>query len=795
MSLKHATESNVVTEVALASDKHYANPFTDVMLDVDVTDPAGEMKRVPAFWAGGSEWRLRYASPLIGTHTFCSVCNHADDAGLHGVEGTIEVVAYNGDNPLYRHGPIGISRDQRHFEHHDGTPFLWLADTWWKGLSRRLSWEGFQELCADRQAKGFNTVQIVCGPYPDEVAFDPGWDNEGGTMYGDRAYTELNPEYFDYADRRLQLLVETGLMPALVGAWGRSDCNAMKVAGVDGLKRHWRYLVARYAAYPLVLVPGGEVPGVAKFGEGDWGEVVSYLCELDPFKRIKTSHEYACPHRDEAPLNDFEFVGGSHFSPMSPNTLKVFTKRYAEAPTMPLVCGETGYEGHMQRHFADTQRYVFWMYMLSGAAGHTYGAAGLHHMGVEGDPGLKPIWDYTTWQQAKEFLGATQVGMGAKLLARYPWHRFEPHPEWSDQDCYAAGIPGKLRMIYRSNRSTYDWTGPRIKGLEDGAAYSAFYFDPATGRRFDQAIIRKVADHPCPFGSARLLECGGRAERRHRFSSSARTEQVSGDQRRRLTSLGGECGGEVASEKRCRRASPSATALQVSLPVDYHSGPLMLEASLKDMTDWKDLGDPTRNKTAPAGVATDKGEGSPCPTNLVSLHRELNEADVMVSVEAGHHAEAGIVLRFQDLRNYIVGIYNPTLKAIFFFERKNGSVMDFFTYRIPHRGIVDVPEIGERFTLSAAACGDYVAMTIDDGERCIYTPPVKINITESGQVGLWRSDLGEAQTYSNVKVSKTGFAAPAGDDVPDGEHWIRSGEDIAPSVPSPQDWVLVMEKE
>lgn len=140
----------------------------------------------------------------------------------------------------------------------------------------------------------------------------------------------------------------------------------------------------------------------------------------------------------------------------------------------------------------------------------------------------------------------------------------------------------------------------------------------------------------------------------------------------------------------------------------------------------------------------------------------------MVSVEAQVHAEAGIVLRFQDLRNYVVGIYSPALKAIYFFERRGGSVMPFFTYRIPHLGIVDVPEIGEVFTLSAAACGDYVSMTIDDGERSYFTPPVKISITEAGQVGLWRSDIGEAQSYSNVKVSKTGFAAPPVDVVEEG---------------------------
>ena len=317
--------------------------------------------------------------------------------------------------------------------------------------------------------------------------------------------------------------------------------------------------------------------------------------------------------------------------------------------------------------------------------------------------------------------------MGGKFLQDYPWHRFEPHPEWSDQDCYAAGIPGEVRLIYRSNRSVYDWTGPRIKSLEDGIAYKAFYFDPAAGRRFELGIIKKVADQPRSF--------------------------------------------------------------------DGHAAPLLLEDSLEAVGNWEELGSPTTLKKVPAGVATEKGEGSPCPTNLVSVHREINEKDVMVSVEAGNPAEAGIVLRFQDLENYIVGICNPTLRAIYFFERKNGAVAPFFTYHIPHLGMVDVPEIGNSFTLTAAACGDCVAMTLDDGERSYHTPPVKIANVNSGQLGLWRSDIGEPQQYPNVKVSKTPFVAPPEDEVQDGLHLIRSGEDIAPSVPSPQDWVLVLEKE
>src|SRR5208283_2369845 len=103
------------------------------------------------------------------------------------------------ENPLYRHGPIRVAQDRRHFEHADGTPFFWLGDTWWKGLSKRLTWDGFQQLSADRRGKGFTVVQIVCGVYPDEGPFEARWENEGGKPYATRDFSVVNPAYFAYA--------------------------------------------------------------------------------------------------------------------------------------------------------------------------------------------------------------------------------------------------------------------------------------------------------------------------------------------------------------------------------------------------------------------------------------------------------------------------------------------------------------------------------------------------------------------------------------------------------------------
>jgi hypothetical protein len=138
-------EANHVVQVILVSAKMYKNPFVEIELNAVVTQPDSNKLRVPMFWAGGNRWCLRYSSSVTGVHTFRTECSDKTNAKLHGVEGKIEVMTYTSENPLYRHGSIRVAEDKRHFEHTDGTPFLWLGDTWWKNLCKRMTWEGFQD--------------------------------------------------------------------------------------------------------------------------------------------------------------------------------------------------------------------------------------------------------------------------------------------------------------------------------------------------------------------------------------------------------------------------------------------------------------------------------------------------------------------------------------------------------------------------------------------------------------------------------------------------------------------------
>jgi len=700
-------EANRVVEVSLDAGKTYPNPLMDVTLDAVVTRPDGKELRIPAFWAGGNRWCFRYASNLLGQHAWRTECSDKTNANLHGSEGKIEVVAYTGDNPLYRHGPIRVADDHRHFAHADGTPFFWLGDTWWKGLCKRLTWEGFQELTADRKAKGFTVVQIVCGVYPDEGLFEPRWENEGGMPYLTKDFSVVNPKYFEYADRRIQHLVDAGIAPAIVGGWGRADCNGMLV-GIEGGKRHWRNLIARYGAYPAIWIIGGESNGP------QWTEVAKYVHQTDPYHHPSTMHPIDSARNsvtDETAI-DFDMLQTGHGDwDAARGAIPKLAAAYARKPPMPVMIGEYCYEGHMQTAFQDVQRYVFWASMLSGSAGLTYGAAGVWHASIEGDPGIANVYDFTTWREGMNYPGSTQLGLGKKLLEKYPWWRFEPHPEWVEPGCFAAGIPGEVRCIFLPRRGVYNWSGQTVKNMERGVPYSVFYFNPTNGKQYDQGVVINIGP------LSKIFEVSEQSK---------------------------------LYEDRFENADSSA---------------------------WRDYGSPTERKDG--RLVGGKG--------MATVLEKIHDADVMAGVDANSDAEAGIILRFHDADNYLVAIYSPLLKSIFFHDRKDGNWDAML-------GKTDVPEVGPKIRLTAAACGNYAAMALTDGRKTYYTPIVKVGNAAPGKAGLWLFQIGERQEFGNFALSRANFVP--GMSKLNNQANVQPCSDIfgAPSLPSPQDWVLVLER-
>jgi hypothetical protein len=388
------------------------------------------------------------------------------------------------------------------------------------GLCRRLTWpQGFRALTADRVKKGFTVVQIVAGLYPDMPAFDPRGANEAGFPWTE-GYGRINPAYFDAADRRIEYLVRAGLMPCIVGCWG----YFLPWLGVEKMKRHWRYLIARYGSYPVVWCLAGEgtMPYyLTKTWDADtqaqkkgWTDVAAYVRAVDPYGRPVTIHPSSSARQcvKDVSVLDYDMLQTGHGDRSSlPNTVKQVCISYRAAPRMPVVEGEVCYEGIGAYCGPEMQRWLFWACMLNGAAGYTYGANGIWQLNTRAQAyGPSPhgmTWGNTPWEDACRLSGSAQVGLAKRFLMRMPWWQLEPHPEWvepgwqealNDQPftCgrhdvpLAAGIPRKVRIIYCPMGA-----GLRtVKGLERGVHYRMRLYDPITGTETTGGDVTPDAD-------------------------------------------------------------------------------------------------------------------------------------------------------------------------------------------------------------------------------------------------------------------------------------------------------------
>lgn len=520
---RHVAEIPVGLDVEATAD-----PFLDIDVVATVTPPDGVPADYPCFWAGEGEWRLRYAPARAGLHhvTFRVAAGPARLAGLP--ERHFEAIAPAEPNALLaRGGPVVDAATRRFFRHEDGEPFLWLADSWWFGMSARLRWpDEFLALVRNRAAKGFSVIQFAAGFACDVAPYDPRDANEAGHIW-EPGYRTINTDYFDRLDDRILALVTHGLVPNVVGMWGYH----LPRLGVPKVIRHWRYLVARYGALPVTWTLCGESRLIWYLQEGaadreaarraqiaGWTEVARDLRAHDPWQRPLTLHVGPKPGAvDEPPLDDlalldFHFLQPGH----SEHDAVAATQRdlgaaRATRPGALVLVGECCFEGMHGGAGPKVQRNLFWTSVLSGMPGYSYGVDALWQMNRRDDP-FGPsvggqIWGNAPWDDACHWEGSAHVGLGRRLLLRFPWWRFEPHPEWIDPAAgpsdplgpYCAGIPGHVRLVYFP-RIVPPWGRPyHVRALEPGVPYRAAWLSPLDGTTWP---IGAVA--PDPAGSWRV---------------------------------------------------------------------------------------------------------------------------------------------------------------------------------------------------------------------------------------------------------------------------------------------------
>lgn len=293
-------------ELTFTSSRKFANPYTDVIVWVDLAGPHFK-KRVYGFWDGGNTFRVRLVATEPGQWHWASASNPRDP-GLDGKQGSFHAIPWSDaekqQNPL-RRGFLRPTLNGHALANADGTPFFVIGDTWWALGTNRFRWydddkerplgpdAGFKDYVRYRKEQGYNWVNMIAAfpnwmtdgaswhvvmKDPEKTTVRSAWlefgtgsaknmDNEGGrpflfpgkvpgyeNMFPD--VDRINPKYFDYIDRKIDYLNQQGFVVFIEAS--RRDaslCWSKYYKWPDSYARYIEYIWSRYQANNVVLSP------------------------------------------------------------------------------------------------------------------------------------------------------------------------------------------------------------------------------------------------------------------------------------------------------------------------------------------------------------------------------------------------------------------------------------------------------------------------------------------------------------------------------------------------------------
>jgi hypothetical protein len=332
---------------------------------------------------------------------------------------------------------LKVCPNGRYFVDQNGKPFFYLGDTAWL-LFQRFDPKEADEYLKDRAGKGFTVIQayVIRGlgiKHPDGnssllgaapfLGHDPGKPNEA---------------FFKNVDRIVNRANELGLVPALVVAksW-HVNKHPERIFDAKSGYAFGKFLGSRYKDNAVIWYVGGDsAPG----SDGDtWVAMAKGLKDGSDGTQLVSYHGSGGTTSSiwyhNADWLDFNSIQSGHG--LGAKTYRYIAKDVSLSPAKPTVDMEPPYENHptgaksprINSH--QVRQGAYWA-MLSGAAGHGYGAMDMFYAYKETD-GPFPRNGYQPWRKAMAYEGATQVGLMRRLFELRPWHKLVP-----DQSLLAA---------------------------------------------------------------------------------------------------------------------------------------------------------------------------------------------------------------------------------------------------------------------------------------------------------------------------------------------------------------------
>ncbi len=404
---------------------------------VEFTSPSGACRKVRAFWEGATVWRVRFSPDEIGEWTW-RVLNDCATSTHRIVTGRFQCASYQGDNPLYHHGPLRVAAGGRHLEHADGTPFFWLGDTAWNGVIRGddANWRRYLQT---RARQRFSVIQFVCTDWRGDME-DPA---------GERACASedpflVNPAFFQRLDRRIAMINEHGLLAAPVALWTLLPTDAGQRLSEEAAAQLASYIVARYDAYQVCWLLGGDGP-YQKLGVDRWKRI-GRTAFLHGHGRLATLHPCGLnwvgeEFRDEPwySLIGYQSGHGGSDSDLAWLVRGPPASLWNRPPIKPVINLEPNYEtAHAYQSgnaFTDyhVRRAAWWSLLVSPPAGLTYGHDAVWNWNFETGPseghghwhnGAVPPW-YT----GLETEGIRSMTVLRAIIERLHWTTLTPAPD------------------------------------------------------------------------------------------------------------------------------------------------------------------------------------------------------------------------------------------------------------------------------------------------------------------------------------------------------------------------------
>jgi len=497
-------ERLAVHEVALQAEGKYANPYTDLTAEAELTPAGGgQRRRVPLFWDGGSLWKFRFSPDRVGVWTW--KVNSAD-GGLHGKSGSFEVVASR------RAGSIQpMPGYPRHFARQDGAPFWFLGDTAWalvtdKAEEKHRRAEALRYIDV-RAEQGFNVLHTM-------LLSEAGWGNQGGPPWDALSAEKLNPGYWQEVDLRLAHANGKGVVCGLALAWGdkrkQEPFAWRRFPSVEARKRYARYIAARYSAYDVYFIVSGEWhaevrtrPSTEEAVRQEFVEIGEALAAADPHGRMVAIH----PMTQQGSVREYNTARWMTFGDYQQNYQDLHARVLQSLElNKPVVNSEYGYflrdqsgDGVPDKDNSTSvaaMRHATWDILLAG--GYVVTGFGTTYFGGNRDPGPFDA------DAEKNDVWEAQLGHLRRVFLPLQWWRLTSHdelltcqtPRGSNGKEYDRTVPpattywclaepGRQYIIYARGLST-----PVTLRLESNAAsLIAVQLDPRTGERKDLGAV------------------------------------------------------------------------------------------------------------------------------------------------------------------------------------------------------------------------------------------------------------------------------------------------------------------